>query len=103
MDINEFSMKKYLEAIQKAVAIKRRKNKDYNSGGVNKFDYNLHGSQTCLDDIYKKVLRLRSLVDSGKAPENESIEDNLLDIVNYAADFYAYLQYLKLKLRGGVL
>lgn len=90
-------MLKYSEAIQKAVALKKKKNRDYNSGGVNKFDYDLHGSVTCLDDIWKKVLRLRSLVDSGKEPSNESIEDTLIDIINYSADFYAFLQYLKIK------
>lgn len=97
MDINQFSMMKYLEAIRKAVALKKKKSSDYNSGGVSKFDYNLHGSQTCLDDIWKKVLRLRSLIDSGKPPENESIEDTLIDLINYSADFYSYLQYQKIK------
>jgi len=97
MDINLFAQQKYAECIKKAMALKKRKSHDYNSGGVNKFDYNLHGNITCLDDIYKKVLRLRSLIDSGKKPSNESVEDTLIDIINYSADFYSYLQYQKMK------
>jgi hypothetical protein len=96
MDINKFAREKYMEAIIKAMDLKKRKSVDYNSGGINKFNYNLHGNITCLDDIWKKVLRLRSLVDSGKEPLNEPIEDTLIDLINYSADFYAYLQYQKM-------
>jgi len=96
IDINEFAKQKYDECLRKAIVLKKKKSHDYNSGGINKFDYNLHGSITCLDDIWKKVLRLRSLIDSGKEPSNETIEDTLIDIINYSADFYAYLQYQKI-------
>lgn len=95
--INQFAKQKYAECLAKAIHLKRKKSHDYNSGGINKFDYNLHGNITCLDDIWKKVLRLRSLIDSGAAPTNESVEDTLIDIINYSADFYAYLQYQKMK------
>jgi len=39
---------------------------------------------------------LRSLIDSGKEPNNESLEDMLIDLINYSADFYAYLQFQKI-------
>ena len=34
--------------------------------------------------LYDKINRLKSLLESGKAPNNESIEDTLIDLANYA-------------------
>jgi hypothetical protein len=70
------------------------------TGKINRFDYALHGDQTFVDELYKKVLRLKSLTDSKLSPNNESIEDSLIDIVNYSGDFYAYREYKKLKMKN---
>lgn len=40
--------------------------------------------QNCLQLIATKVARLGQLLNSSKAPENESIEDSLLDLANYS-------------------
>jgi len=83
------------EAIQKAdEKFKGGKNKDYNSGGVEITDY-----FDCLDnmvegtfyDVYKKALRLRSLISSGNKEVNESKEDNCVDLINYTRFLYAAL------------
>ena len=34
--------------------------------------------------IYDKVSRINNLIDSGKEPENESLQDSFLDLANYA-------------------
>jgi len=95
MDINEFNKEYYDKIIKKAKALKYKKMNDYNSGGINRFDYALHGNQTFIDELYKKVLRLVSLIDSKNACENEPIEDTLIDVINYAADFYSYIEWKK--------
>lgn len=40
--------------------------------------------------IGTKLARLGSLLVTGKAPNNESIDDTFLDLVTYCALFYAY-------------
>ena len=41
------------------------------------------GEQCCLNLISVKVARLGQLVGTGKTPNNESINDTLLDLANY--------------------
>ncbi len=41
--------------------------------------------QQCLSLIAVKVARLGTLLSSGKPPEHESIQDTVLDLVNYGA------------------
>jgi hypothetical protein len=83
----------YLEALYNAHAIKMKKAIDYNSGRVKRTDYYLYGEKSIIGEIWKKVLRLVSLFDSEQEPNNESIEDNLLDTINYCADLYSYMRW----------
>jgi len=91
--INELHLKYYNEALDRAMELKASKMNDYNAGKVNRFDYYLHGEQTGVDEIFKKVLRLVSLHQSGNVPENESIDDTLFDLINYSADLYSYRRW----------
>lgn len=83
----------YLEALAKAHAIKLTKAIDYNSGRVTREDYYLYEEKSLINEIWKKVLRLVSLFDLEAEPENESIENNLLDLLNYCADLYSYMRW----------
>ena len=47
----------------------------------------ISAEQQCLSLIATKVARLGNLF-SGKVPKNESIEDNIMDLFNYAALLY---------------
>ena len=72
----------YKEAIDKATAIQRKKNETYNSNKVTYKDYtkleNYYAGQ-----LYGKVLRMISILDG--SPNNfESLEDTLVDMINYA-------------------
>lgn len=100
MDINFFAFEKYIEIIEDAKALKIKKMKDYNSGKIHRFKYALHGDITFIDELYKKVLRLKSLNDSKTKPNNESVTDTLIDIINYAGDYYAYREYKKLQMKN---
>lgn len=44
----------------------------------------LKAEQNCLSLIATKVARLGVLLNSEKAPNNESIQDSVLDLANYA-------------------
>jgi len=73
------------------------KDEDYNSGGVkvtDYFDYDGRGKmpEKVFHDVWRKTLRLKSLIFSGKKPKNEALEDNCLDLMNYAAFLYAALR-----------
>lgn len=45
----------------------------------------LSPEQNCLSLIATKVARLGALLDSDSEPNNESIEDSILDLANYSA------------------
>lgn len=84
----------YLEALYNAHAIKMGKAVDYNSGRVKRTDYYLYGDKSIINEIWKKILRLVSLYDVEEdEPIHESIEDNLLDLMNYCADLYSYRRW----------
>jgi hypothetical protein len=69
------------------------KSQDYNSSGVTILDYADCGvvarSAGFFPDIWKKTMRLRSLLGSNKKPNCESIKDNLVDLLNYVSFQYA--------------
>ena len=51
--------------------------------------------QGILHDINRKSLRLQSLLMSGREPNNESIEDNFTDLLNYTRIGYAVYKHFK--------
>jgi hypothetical protein len=95
------------EARQKAtemIGIQGTKSADYNAGGVTILDYLNCGikprAMVFYNEIHKKTLRLKSLFaaqQNGAKPNHESMEDNLLDLVNYCLFTYAALRLDELK------
>lgn len=74
------------------------KDDDYNSKDVDLLDYYKNWPvEGALHDIRRKVLRLTSLLlVAGKEPNNESIEDNFIDLLNYTRIGYAvYKHYVE--------
>lgn len=57
-----------------------RKQRDYGHENIRRF-----GRQGLMIRIHDKVARLENLLQSGETPNNESIDDTLLDIVGYSA------------------
>lgn len=80
-----------IEALDKAKALLILKSKDYNNGPVKLFEYYLFGEKSLIHELHKKLLRLRSL-ETQTNPNFESKEDTLLDLMNYAAIYYSYLE-----------
>jgi hypothetical protein len=85
---NEFRPTKMSPAFSAATELRRKKGSDY--GGI--AEYFPFGDESFTQMIYVKVKRLVALVSSGKEPTNESIDDNLLDLINYASYYYEWRQ-----------
>ncbi len=64
-----------------------RKGQDYNNGRVKMGDYYPRGVHSVIDIMNAKILRMYSLLESGKDANFESIEDSAKDLINYAGIF----------------
>ena len=75
------------EAFIQATKIRELKHKDY--GGLS--GYFPFGAKSYCHELNKKVKRLVTLEKADVSPTHESIEDNLLDLINYASYYYEFL------------
>jgi len=80
------------EVLQECIQLQLRKAHDYQNpnSSVKQIDYYPHGLQSLYDILNAKLLRIRSLMESGAAPHHESIDDSLRDLINYASFAVAY-------------
>jgi hypothetical protein len=69
----------FLRISSEAIALCCAKQKDYGPGNIPAF-----GELGVLVRLNDKVERLKNLLNTGKAPTHESIEDTWIDLVNYA-------------------
>lgn len=80
-DAIQVAKKNGIELTEKeCVRILIKKQKDYGPENIRRF-----GRQGLMVRIHDKVARLENLYTSGREPENETIYDTYLDIVNYTA------------------
>lgn len=75
------------KAFIKAAKIRAEKQKDY--GSIE--DYFPFGPKSYCHELHKKTKRLVFLELSNIPPINESVLDNLLDLINYASYYYEHL------------
>lgn len=80
----------FIQLVKKLEGILFRKGGDYSveSDRLSNFKYagticGLTAEQNCLSLIATKVARLGVLLRAGKAPNNESVEDSVDDLINY--------------------
>ncbi len=71
------------------------KDEDYNSFGVDILDYYPFPVEGIMHDINRKTKRLLSLLGSSTTPNNESIEDNFRDLINYSRIGYAIYKHFE--------
>lgn len=69
-----------------ASKIRRAKKNDY--GGIK--EYFPFGDKSYVQMIHTKTTRLVSLTKASNQPKHESIEDSLLDLINYASYYYEW-------------
>ncbi len=77
---------KISSAFYAAAKIRNSKRNDYGSIA----DYFPFGDKSYVHEIHKKTKRIVNLTHEGSEPNWESIEDNLLDLINYASYYYEW-------------
>jgi hypothetical protein len=87
-----------IDVLKECEALQRKKSADYQAvnSSVRQIDYYPRGIDTILDIILAKYLRMRSIADKSRdsaiSPNNESLEDSAMDMINYASFLVAYLR-----------
>ena len=70
------------DIFKECVGVLVKKQKDYGPNSVNNAPGGpLNGLRVRMHD---KISRINHLIDSGVSPENESLRDSFLDLINYA-------------------
>lgn len=82
----------YLKLIDPAVVLVIRKHKDYNSGGDDLHGYFPFGDKSYVQMLHTKARRLVSLAQQDSTPNFESVQDTVLDLINYAVFYLEYME-----------
>lgn len=83
-----------VKVLQECIELQQLKSTDYqnpNSSIVQAMHYR-RGIDTIHDMLHQKMLRAQSLLESGGAPNFETLEDTYKDIINYASFAVAYIR-----------
>ena len=83
-----------IQILKDAAALKEEKSKDYQGGNWEEEDYFPFGGQSYMHMIHTKYLRMRNIMEVD-TPNFESLEDTLIDMINYCAMYAAYLENKK--------
>lgn len=73
-----------IKIMEEAIALKKRKSKDYQGSQFSQDDYFPFGHQSYLHMLHTKMLRIRSVAEQ-ETTNFESLEDSLIDMINYCA------------------
>jgi len=84
------------DILQKAIDIKRKKSADYQGSRWTEEDYFPFGDVSFLHMIHTKYLRIRSVAEQEQS-NFESLDDSLVDMINYCAMYGAWLHNQKFK------
>ena len=85
---------KYLELINPAIVLVQKKHQDYNKG-LELDQYFPFGDASYVQMLHVKQCRLLSLVSTNTTENFESKKDTILDLINYAVFYLAYLDNLE--------
>lgn len=93
----EFKQETQTEAMRvldECKAIMRKKSQDYQNekSNVTQAMHYRRGIDSLFDIMQGKMYRIQSLIESGDTPNHESIEDSLIDLINYASFSVAYIR-----------
>lgn len=83
-----------VEVLNECIDLQITKSKDYQSPKSN-IKQSMHyrrGVDTIHDMIHQKLMRAQSLLESGDVPNNESLEDTYMDMINYCSFAVSYLR-----------
>ena len=82
------------QILKDAADLKERKSKDYQGGRWTEEDYFPFGHQSFCHMIHTKYMRMMSVVEQ-ETTNFESLEDTLIDMINYAAMYAAWIENQK--------
>ena len=79
------------QILKDAAELKELKSKDYQGGIWSEEDYFPFGKTSYIHMMWTKMLRIRNVAEKDDV-NFESLGDSLIDMINYAAMFAAYLE-----------
>ena len=87
-------MKESLRVLQECAELQAKKSQDYQSdeSTVTQAMHYRRGVDTIHDILIGKLMRATSLIESGNAPNFESLEDTYKDMINYASFAVSYMR-----------
>lgn len=87
-------MRESIKVLHECISVQEKKSVDYQNENstVVQADYYPNGIATIHDILHAKMLRARSLIESGATPQNEALEDTFKDLINYASFAVAWLR-----------
>lgn len=90
IDIDRESVK----VLEECIELQKRKGEDYQSSQSNVVQamHYRRGVDTIYDIMHGKMMRAASLLESGKEPNHESLEDTFKDLINYASFAVSYMR-----------
>ena len=80
-----------IQVMKDAITLKEKKSKDYQGGLWTEEDYSPFGHESYLHMIHTKYLRIRSVAEQENT-NFESLEDSLIDMINYCAMYGAWVE-----------
>ena len=92
-------MKASIKILSECAELQDKKGRDYQNAAstVKQADYYNNGVMTIYDTMHGKMLRIKSiqetmLHDPNFVPNNEALRDSIVDLINYASFYGAYLE-----------
>ena len=87
-------MKESLNVLRECAELQTKKSQDYQSDTSNVLQamHYRRGIDTIHDILIGKITRATSLLESGKEPNLESLEDTYIDLINYASFAVSYMR-----------
>ena len=79
-----------MPALLEAAILMSKKAEDYNRSNTTYREYFPYGDKSYAQMIHMKAMRLVNLAEKDEKPNFESVQDSLLDIINYAAMWYSH-------------
>ena len=78
--------------LEDAIRLKEQKSKDYQGHVWTEEDYFPFDDYSYIHMLWTKMLRIRSLAENPDTPNFESLQDSVIDLINYASMYGAYLE-----------
>ena len=94
MEIKLKNRKESVKVLQECIDLQLKKSQDYqsDSSNITQAMHYRRGVDTIHDIILGKITRATSLLESGKDPNFESLEDTYKDMINYASFAVSYMR-----------